>query len=434
MIVSVGPIDGQVSQTGTVEIYRIPGGHGSLPIRIDSQCKLDLSVSRRLTLTMTAGAHKFEAKLGKVNPVVKVEVQPGKTAYIVFKYQPPSFGSLMAMDQSNLTLTRTNAPPDGIFKDEEVDAKQVAAVAALPSLYEGAPQSVASQTAVLTDGGAKEDQKTPTSNALTNDSIIKMSSMGLQGPVIIAVIQTQASDFDVTPAALVSLTKAQVPASVIAAMIHKSASASKKPPFFGTQVTPTLIESEPYYVKGQTVQMIRAPAIHILAFVVALNEQYGFEKIAVVLRNTGTHSIDFNPQAQMAAYNYPDGRFNEPPMDSNSVTAIAAKIKHKQAWGILAAGMAGSIAADQYSQYSPSNTYEQARSDDATDAASEESQQQFNDATQNQLLESTLEPQQIAQGWVYFQIPKKGRKPTKEFLPAYFDVTIDGISYRLAID
>ena len=217
-------------------------------------------------------------------------------------------------------------------------------------------------------------------------------------------------------------------------MIQRSASAPKEPKLFGKQITPVLIESAPYFTNGRSAQMIEAPGIHILAFVVEENDHYGYEKVAVMLRNTGANSIDFDPQTQMTAYSDPSENLSEMPMDTASVAAIAAKIKRKQSWGILAAGVMGSLAADQYSQYSTTNTYEQARSDQSTDAAQAASQEQFNDAIQNQLLESTVDPQQSNQGWVYFQIPKKSKKPTTNFVPEYLDAFISGITYRLLID
>lgn len=437
-MVHVNPIYGQNPQTGTVEIYRLAGGHGSLPITVDSAYKLHLSVSRRLTLGMTAGVHRFDSKVGHAHPTIEVQIKPGVTTYLLFQYTPPSFGAAMVGDVNlNLTLSQTNEAPAGTYKDEAIDANDVAATAILPPLHQAPDPAAESQAAISTQHETKVAPAVfPSANSatLTNASIIKMSEMGLDGPVIIAVIQTQSSEFDVSPASLELLTKAKVPSSAIAAMIQKSASAPKEPKLFGKQITPVLFESAPYFTNGRTAQMIEAPSIHILAFIAEENDQYGYKKLAVMLRNTGANSIDFDPQTQMTAYSDPSKNLSEKPMDTASVAAIASKIKRRQSVGIFAAGVVGSLAANQYSEYSATNTYEQARSDQATDAAGVASQEQFDNAIQNQFLRSTVEPQELVQGWVYFQIPKNGKKLTSDFQPEYLDTTISGITYRLAID
>ena len=206
MTVQVNPVYGQAPQTGTVEIYRLSGGHGSLPITVDSRDKLHLSVSRRLTLRMTAGSHQFDSKIGRVHPAVEVQVKPGITTYLLFQFTPPSFGAIMVANGNfALTLRQTDEPPAGTYKDEAVDANELAATAALPPLHQASVPAAESRAAISKQDETKSvpAASTPvTSAGLTNASIMKMSDMGLEAPVIIAVIQTQSSVFDVSPTAL----------------------------------------------------------------------------------------------------------------------------------------------------------------------------------------------------------------------------------------
>ena len=269
---------------------------------------------------------------------------------------------------------------------------------------------------------------------LTNASIIEMAKMGLAAQVIVAVIHSKAGNYDVTQPALKILTADRVPADVIAAMIATPKIAPAKSNFFGQQISPRLIESKPVHINGQTIQMIKAPGVHILAFLAGSNPHYGFEQIEILIRNTSDQAIDFDPETQLTAYSATSPNLLEYPLDSSHVEIIASKIKRKQSLGIFAASVLGAMAAGSYSQYSTTNTYEQARSDNATDAASDASQEQFASAIKTQFLESTLAPNQLAGGWVYFRIPKKTKKPTNDFVPDYVEATVNGVSYRLLMN
>ncbi|MHB1784197.1 MAG: hypothetical protein ACYCTE_16200 [Acidimicrobiales bacterium] len=270
--------------------------------------------------------------------------------------------------------------------------------------------------------------------SLTDADIIKMAGVGLQPPVIIAVIQSRPGDYDVTTPALTSLTAAHVAPEVIAAMITKAASAPKKPKFWGKQISPTQFESAPAFYKGKAVQMIEAPDIHIAAFSVMTNDHYGVEQVAVIVRNTGTEAIDFDPATQLIAYSGGDPNVSEYPMYPWEVEQIASEDRRKHSIGIFLAGVLGTMAADQYSQFSPTNAYEQSRSDDAVDDANAANQQEYSDAINSQLLESTLAPNQMVSGYVYFKIPKQGKKGKADFVPSYLEEKIGGIDYRMSLD
>lgn len=146
---SQGPV------TGTIAIYRIGQLSGTFPIVIDGQIKLKLGNMHRLLLHVQPGDHQVEAKFGSVaNPVSVVHVDSGETAFVVLDFGGVSFGGLMmgsARNQIHMTLERTNAPPEGSFKDQEVDVKAVTSLALLLRFHEDAPVVRASEIQELSE-------------------------------------------------------------------------------------------------------------------------------------------------------------------------------------------------------------------------------------------------------------------------------------------
>jgi len=84
--------------------------------------------------------------------------------------------------------------------------------------------------AVLVSAALLAAQQAP--KPLTNADVVKMAKAGLAESTIIAAIQANPTDFDVSPDALIALKKAGVPADVMNAM----AAASKASP--RTQASP----------------------------------------------------------------------------------------------------------------------------------------------------------------------------------------------------
>jgi hypothetical protein len=78
------------------------------------------------------------------------------------------------------------------------------------------------------------------SETLTNSDIVEMVSVGLSQEVVLRKIGTANSKFDVSAAALIELKKAQVPDSIITAMIDRQ---EILPPNSNTDNTPAYSES-----------------------------------------------------------------------------------------------------------------------------------------------------------------------------------------------
>lgn len=292
--------------------------------------------------------------------------------------------------------------------------------------------------AVFVLAGAATLGQSPKS-LMDNGTVVHDVALGLSDPVIIALIQNSPGNYDVKPDALLALSKENVSSAVVAAMIQQQ---SKQPPVvphstYALKVSPTLVISKAYYHKGVPLALIRTPTIKIMAFFVDINEHYGYEKVALMVRNLGTQPIDINPASGVFGVKDADCSGcpfqTEAPMEQNDVEEIAGKIHTRESWGILASSFAGTMAANQYSQYSPTNAYEQSRSDEAADAASAASEQEYDSAVQKQFLESTIAPGEEVDGWVYFNVHKKTKKNPGGFPPDFLDIVLGGVTYRLII-
>jgi hypothetical protein len=152
------PSQAQTDTTGTVEIYGV-GGHANFSLLVDSQRRIKVGSNHRLVLTMQAGEHQIEGKLGSFNPVTAFVVRPGVTTYLVLDFKPPSFGSIMAMHDPNKTMAVTwdnpNAPPDGTYKDEKPEPPEIAAISSLPPFHEQALLQIEKEPADLTEDEVK---------------------------------------------------------------------------------------------------------------------------------------------------------------------------------------------------------------------------------------------------------------------------------------
>ena len=152
------PAISQTVPSGTLEIYRTTtSGYGGIPLLLDSQCKLKIGGSGHLTLQLTAGEHQLESKLGRFDPIVVVMVGPGETSYVILDLKRPTVGSLLiGKPDMTLTLERTNATPEGKYKNTNVSPELLAMAAALPPFHE--TMRVVSQREIvsLTDAEVSE--------------------------------------------------------------------------------------------------------------------------------------------------------------------------------------------------------------------------------------------------------------------------------------
>lgn len=151
---------GQVANLGRVEVYRTGATTVGIPLIVDSQYKLKLSATKRVILTLTVGEHQLEGKIGPLNPVLAINVLAGETTYVVMDYRRPSFGSLMVMrdpaQSMNFILDHTNAPPEGKFKDEEIDEKLNQSLISLRPFHQEEPITQTASVQLLTDAEVKE--------------------------------------------------------------------------------------------------------------------------------------------------------------------------------------------------------------------------------------------------------------------------------------
>lgn len=280
----------------------------------------------------------------------------------------------------------------------------------------------------------------PTS--LDNAAIVHDVAIGLAPPVVIALIQSSPGKYDISAPALLELTRNHVPADVVAAMVKKQAAApppSLRDQPFGKQVSPTLILGQPFHRGGVDISLIRATNLHVAAWVVTTDSHYHYERVALAVRNTGSKPVDIDPSSQIRGIR--DGtecqgcvKISEYPMDDAQVAKLASKIRRKEQWAILATGVLGTMEANTYSQYSPTNSYLQSRSDNQTDAEAAQSNQEYSDTTSSQFFETTLQPGELVGGLVYFAAPKAPKNSHGPTFPDMLLLTVNGITYQLSLD
>src|SRR5688500_12042098 len=79
------------------------------------------------------------------------------------------------------------------------------------------------------DPPANAANSQPASPALTNRDVLDMLKAGLAADIIVAKIKTSETNFDTSPGALAELKAANVPDSVILAMVKGAAAAAARP-------------------------------------------------------------------------------------------------------------------------------------------------------------------------------------------------------------
>ena len=217
-----------------------------------------------------------------------------------------------------------------------------------------------------------------------------------------------------------------------------AAASARSDGMYGKVVSPTLIEGVPYFIHGKAFSLIETDKLHGFAVVESVNEHLGYEEVLVSFRNMQDHLVTIDPLRQITANGKPScdncTSPSEPPLNEKDVALIAKKIMRKQMFGIMAAGVVGNAVASQYSQFSPTNTYEVSRNDELTDASAQKSLEQSKGFSQNQFLTTTLSSKQLVMGKLYFNIRPAKKNESGGFVPQYADVSIEGINYRFRLD
>ena len=194
--------------------------------------------------------------------------------------------------------------------------------------------------AVLVSAGLLAAQQAP--KPLTNADVVKMAKAGLAESTIIAAIQANPTDFDVSPDALIALKKAGVPAEVMNAM----AAASKASP--RTQASPPA--APPVAEPGGTTP--GTPSVQLLADGSAAAK--GGRRVAV----EKTQLAETKTKASTLSALSRDSVLNQAFQAGVSTAAFEGMVHSGSYAGSTAIGQAGSVFGGLMSHHSnPTLTY-----------------------------------------------------------------------------
>ena len=176
-----------------MEIFRT-GHRGPLPVTVDAKVKLNTSPEHRLVFTLSAGEHQIESRIAKSNPVLPIIVEPGSVTYILLDMNVASIGSVLfqgnAARNVNATLEHVRSRPDGDFKDEKVNSKELEAVSQLPNFHEPGTVFLVKDVEALSDADVREavlqGQHTPdaTTVGVLLDDLQTQFGSALQGQAV----------------------------------------------------------------------------------------------------------------------------------------------------------------------------------------------------------------------------------------------------------